>query len=565
MKERWKSKGLFPGEYTITARHESSGLEIKSDFNIYLKNDLEGNLSFDFYGTAVSTDFCGEKPMMRIPVKYTGTGGIENAPMLSSFLNGATFEIYNQQGVFQYSGAMPALTGNAVSYIETPVSEPYYKLRVKSACGYPYQNYTMYGNSGYKFSPSFTFRGCGGTGTDVDLRVLDMKGQVAPLMTYKVTDKATGDLVGEYAMKEGVNTAIFANMQPGDYKVEWWPQCAPTQKHTDEFRVEDTVKELSRSITPARCGEEGAVYISFYNFSNINAWRHELIDKATGNVVRVYGSGQTSSVNFNRIPAGNYIVKSTPIVTCGEITPGSFEVTVPKEKPQENYIYLWTRDQNPTPYQNDGKVRYYSTYPLDNIKWRVLDVVTGAELNKGEARPTKTNTGGFGFVVDKLPHTYNIEFETPCGKYTRLDSLYLDNRKNMPGFRYFLGSVNTTCNKKGYITVLSKLKSAGLPEKATKIVLYKYTVVDGNAAYRPLKEETNPTSIIESHTFTELESGSYAIRYYYNGTSDYVQGINIGETSNLSLELNSTDFSLKGVSTLTARINPAEPGTKMRW
>ena len=91
----------------------------------------------------------------------------------------------------------------------------------------------------------------------------------------------------------------------------------------------------------------------------------------------------------NRIPAGNYIVKSTPIVTCGEITPGSFEVTVPKEKLQENYIYLWYRDQNPTPYQNDGKVRYYSAYPLDNIKWRVLDVVTGAELNKGEARPSK--------------------------------------------------------------------------------------------------------------------------------------------------------------------------------
>ena len=117
----------------------------------------------------------------------------------------------------------------------------------------------------------------------------------------------------------------------------------------------------------------------------------------------------------------------------------------------------------------------------------------------------------------------------------------------MPGFSYFLGSVNTTCNKKGYITVLSNLKSAGLPEKATKIVLYKYTVVDGNAAYRPLKEETNPTSIIESHTFTELESGSYAIRYYYNGTSDYVQGINIGETSNLSLQLNFYGLQLEGV------------------
>ena len=35
-------KGLFPGEYTVTARHESSGLETKLDFDIGLKNSLEG-------------------------------------------------------------------------------------------------------------------------------------------------------------------------------------------------------------------------------------------------------------------------------------------------------------------------------------------------------------------------------------------------------------------------------------------------------------------------------------------------------------------------------------------
>ena len=72
------------------------------------------------------------------------------------------------------------------------------------------------------------------------------------------------------------------------------------------------------------------------------------------------------------------------------------------------------------------------------------------------------------------------------------------------------------------------------------------------------------TSIIESHTFTGLDAASYAVRYYYNGTSDWRQNLNPGETANLSLQLNSTDFSLKGVSTLTATLNPAEPGTKMR-
>ena len=558
-------KGLFPGEYTITARHESSGTEIKSDFTIGLKNYLEGDLSFDFNSTVVSTDFCGEKPMMRIPVKYTGTGGIENAPLLSSFLNGATFEIYNKEGVFQYSGSMPALTGNAVSYIETPVSEPYYKLRVKSSCGYPYQDYTMYGASGYKFSPTFNFRGCGGTGTDVDLRVLDMKGQVAPLMTYKVTNKATGALVGEYAMKEGVNTAIFANMQPGDYKVEWWPQCAPTQKHTEEFTVEDKVKETGRNIAPARCGTEGSIAIYFNQFNNINAWRHELIEKGTGKLVRVYGSSGTSSVTFSRVPAGEYTVKSTPIVTCGEITPGVFDVTVPQEKPALDYtLYLWTNDKSPSPYQNDGKARYYTRYPLEYVKWRVLDVVTGEELNKGEARPMETNTNNFAFVVDKLPHTFKLEYETPCGKYTRLDSLSLSNRKNMPGFETILGSANASCGKKGYITVNSRLKAAGLPEKATKIVLYKYMTLDGNTNYYPVDSVTNLTSIIESHTFTGLDVASYAVRYFYNGTSDQQQGLNPGENSSLNLQLLSSPFSLKGTSTLTARVNPAEPGTKMR-
>ena len=558
-------KGLFPGEYTVTARHESSGLETKLDFDIGLKNSLEGNLSFDFNSTAVSTDFCGEKPMMRIPVKYTGTGGIENAPLLSSFLNGATFEIYNKEGVFQYSGSMPALTGNAVSYIETPVSEPYYKLRVKSSCGYPYQDYTMYGASGYKFNPTFNFRGCGGTGTDVDLRVLDMKGQVAPLMTYKVTDKATGALVGEYAMKEGVNTAIFANMQPGDYKVEWWPQCAPTQKHTEEFTVEDKVKETGRNIAPARCGTEGSIAIYFNQFNNINAWRHELIEKGTGKLVRVYGSSGTSSVTFSRVPAGEYTVKSTPIVTCGEITPGVFDVTVPQEKPALDYtLYLWTNDKSPSPYQNDGKARYYTRYPLEYVKWRVLDVVTGEELNKGEARPMETNTNNFAFVVDKLPHTFKLEYETPCGKYTRLDSLSLSNRKNMPGFETILGSANASCGKKGYITVNSRLKAAGLPEKATKIVLYKYMTLDGNTNYYPVDSVTNLTSIIESHTFTGLDVASYAVRYFYSGTSDQQQGLNPGETSSLNLQMLSSPFSLKGTASFTARVNPAEPGTKMR-
>ena len=58
--------------------------------------------------------------------------------------------------------------------------------------------------------------------------MVDAKGQVAPNITYKVKNKATGAVVAEYAMKDGVNTAIIANMKAGDYTVEWFPQCSPT-------------------------------------------------------------------------------------------------------------------------------------------------------------------------------------------------------------------------------------------------------------------------------------------------------------------------------------------------
>ena len=56
----------------------------------------------------------------------------------------------------------------------------------------------------------------------------------------------------------------------------------------------------------------------------------------------------------------------------------------------------------------------------------------------------------------------------------------------MPGFETILGSANASCGKKGYITVNSRLKAAGLPEKATKIVLYKYMTLDGNTNYYPV-------------------------------------------------------------------------------
>ena len=57
----------------------------------------------------------------------------------------------------------------------------------------------------------------------------------------------------------------------------------------------------------------------------------ELRRKSDNQLLRAYGSDNTSYISFPRVAAGDYIVKATPIVECGELTPGTYEVTVPYE------------------------------------------------------------------------------------------------------------------------------------------------------------------------------------------------------------------------------------------
>ena len=558
----FETKNLFPGQYKLTLRDESANQEISTFLSIDSKVYLYSNLTVDSYN--MTTDFCGPQIMTRIPVKYTGTGGIENAPNLQSFLNGATYEIYKEDGkTFVYSGVMPTLTGNATSYIESPEVGSNYRLRIKPTCGYPVQEYTLYGDKGYRFDPQVTFRGCGGTGTDVELRVLDAKSQVVPNITYKVKNKATGAVVGEYATKDGVNTAIFVNMQPGDYNVEWFPQCSPAQLHTDTLRIEDHVKETRRSVNAAHCGETGSISINFYPFANVRAWRFELRRKSDNQLLRAYGSDNTSYISFPRVAAGDYIVKATPIVECGELTPGTYEVTVPYEPIKISDIKNNSTLSKAVPYKNVGTANYYIRYPLEYLKWRVLDVMTGAEINKGEVQASMSSDGSL-FVVTKLPQTYKIEFETPCGKFTRIDSVQVQSRDNMPGFAVVTGNANKSCGTKGFLTVKSRLKAAGLPDMASKIVLYTYKDVSGSWQLVPVDSVLNATAIIETHTFTVDPGKSYAVRYFYNGTSEYSEYNYVSEIGQLDMSVSNVSFSLKGISFTTIRLQPAEPGSTMR-
>ena len=563
----FETKGLFPGDYTLTVGYEAANQFTTANFSIAPKDNVQGSLSFTLDDP---TDFCGDQPMAKIAVNFVGAGGIENYPGTQKFMNGATFEIYDAEGNFLYSGNMPQLTGNAKSTIESPFAPNRGQIKVKPTCGYPILTYTLSSINGmkgaYLFSPDFTYRGCGSRGTNVDLRVLDTKNNVVPLITYTVKKK-TGELIGTYEMKEGVNTAIFANMEPGDYDVEWYPQCKPDQKHQETFRVEDKVNETRREIRGAVCEDQGYIRIDFTSFRNINGWRYELIRKNDNKLMRVYGSVNSTVVSFERVPAGDYIVKAIPIVECGDITPGEFEVTVPAITAGSEIsdpIYLWQRDADALPFQYVGKVRYYTRLPYSYVKWRVLDVSTNAEIKKGEVHPVANNTGTFPIVVEGLPHTYKIEFETPCGTYTRIDSLNLANRKQLPGFELTTIAGNTECNTTPSLTVKSRLKAAGLPDKASRIQLYKYVDKGDGYKWHFDQEVADANAIIETKTFENLDPGiQYYVNYFYDGTSDRQQIGIPANASTMSVPVYTSSFSPKGTAILTVIPNAGTPGSTM--
>ena len=82
--------------------------------------------------------------------------------------------------------------------------------------------------------------------------------------------------------------------------------------------------------------------------------------------------------------------------------------------------------------------------------------------------------GGYPIPIQGLPQTYKIEFETPCGTFSRIDSLTVVNRRSMPGFDMTTTQGSTTCNTPPTIKIHSLLKEAGLPDKPTRVQLYLY-------------------------------------------------------------------------------------------
>ena len=552
----FETNNLFGGAYKLTLIDETSGVETSSEFTIGTKKDLgiEGDISVREYEATV--DFCREKAMVRIPFKYWGDGGIEQAPHLSQYLERAIYEIYRPDGkTLVYSGMVPKLTGNEVSYIETPEIGKDYKLYIKSACGYPVDTFGLY-SSNYRLNTNLSFRGCDRKGRDVVMSVVDPQSHAVPNITFKVKKRTTGAVVAEYALDRGEENFTIQALSPGDYVVEWFPQCAPTQLHTDQLNVPNTPQVQEISSHSALCKDnDGGIRVSYYDLEIAGGWRHELYRKSDHKLLKAY-DGDYVSATFEKLQAGEYIVKTAPVVGCDEMLPIETEVTVGSREPERSTIDFVKTETATAPYKKEGVAHYQSVF--NNLSWEVYDLSTGELLNKGTTESNK-EYAPYEIKIDKLPQYYKIVFDTPCGKVERID--HLETTESPVGFDLITTDAHktSTCSDFGIITVKSRLKAAGLPEKGTKIVLY-----DGDKVIDMVK---NATSIIESHSFVLKDPGhvytNYRVAYFYDGTM-VEERAEVRESSSFSPEVQVSPFSLKGAATLSVRATSAEPGTRMR-
>ena len=554
----FETNNLFGGAYKLTLIDETAGVETSSEFTIGTKKDLgiEGDVSVAGYGSDITVDFCREKAMVRIPFRYWGGGGIEQAPHLSQYLERAIYEIYRPDGkTLVYSGMVPKLTGNEVSYIETPEIGKDYKLYIKSACGYPVDTFGLY-LPNYQLNTNLSFRGCDRKGRDVVMSVVDPESHAVPNITFKVKNRTTGAVVAEQALGAGEETFTIQALSPGDYVVEWFPQCAPTQLHTEQLNVPNTPQVQEISSYSALCKyNDGGIRVSYYDLEIAGGWRHELYRKSDHKLLKAYEDNSVSPT-FDKLQAGEYIVKTAPVVGCDEMLPIETEVTVGSREPERSTIDFVKTETATAPYKKEGVAHYQSVF--NHLSWEVYDLSTGDLLNKGTTESNK-EYAPYEIKIDKLPQYYKIVFDTPCGKVERID--HLETTESPVGFDLITTDAHktSTCSDFGIITVKSRLKAAGLPEKGTKIMLYNYDV--------PIDSVKNATSIIESHSFVLKDPGhaytNYRVAYFYDGTM-VEERAEIRESSSFSPEVQVSPFSLKGAATLSVRATSAEPGTRMR-
>ena len=384
--------------------------------NAALQTWSNANLTFEVVGS--HAELCHPEPMVKLSVKCTAADDDANRALL----NNATLVFADR------TLPMPQLTGSTASELLLPPSAMKDTVTLQLPGGQSVKRaIDNYRKDLGEFRVVANFAGngdCGSLQTTATLQVTDVKGESLKDITLVVRKKGSDTPVGTYPLTGEATVVTLPNFEVGDYEVEWYPACQPTQKHRGTFTANQQIEGRVLAF-PATCNQNNGSIVCQLHDATTTTLHYELLRKSDRKLLQVFNTRLDGT--FTRLEPGEYIVRVSSAAGCESIFPKEYEATVPAGAFERFEIKPLSTS-----------AAEYSVYPyVERIKWRVYDLA-GELLTSGTAQPERSFNGERGiFRLEDLPGEYRIDFSAPCINVTRHDQLIqrkLIEEYREPGF-----------------------------------------------------------------------------------------------------------------------------------
>ena len=374
------------------------------------------NLTFEVVGS--HAELCHPEPMVKLSVKCTAADDDANRALL----NNATLVFAD------HTLPMPQLTGSTAAELLLPPSAMKDTVTLQLPGGQSVKRaIDNFRKDLGEFRVVANFAGngdCGSLQTTATLQVTDVKGESLKDITLVVRKKGSDTPVGTYPLTGEATVVTLPNFEVGDYEVEWYPACQPTQKHRGTFTANQQIEGRVLAF-PATCNQNNGSIVCQLHDATTTMLHYELLRKSDRKLLQVFNTRLDGT--FTRLEPGEYIVRVSSAAGCENIFPKEYEATVPAGAFERFEIKPLSTS-----------AAEYSVYPyVERIKWRVYDLA-GELLTSGTAQPERSFNGERGiFRLEDLPGEYRIDFSAPCINVTRHDQLIqrkLIEEYREPGF-----------------------------------------------------------------------------------------------------------------------------------
>ena len=441
------------------------------------------NLTFEVVGS--HAELCHPEPMVKLSVKCTAA----DDDVHRTQLNNATLVFAD------HTLPMPPLTGSTAAELLLPPSAMKDTVTLQLPGGESVKRAVdNYRKDLGEFRVVANFAGngdCGSLQTTATLQVTDVKGESLKDITLVVRKKGSDTPVGTYSLTGEATVVTLPNIEVGDYEVEWYPACQPTQKHRGTFTANQQIEGRVLAF-PATCNQNNGSIVCQLHDATTTMLHYELLRKSDRKLLQVFNTRLDGT--FTRLEPGEYIVRVSSAAGCENIFPKEYEATVPAGAFERFEIKPLSTNS-----------AEYSVYPyVERIKWRVYDLA-GELLTSGTAQPERSFNGERGiFRLEDLPGEYRIDFSAPCLNVTRHDQLIqrkLIEEYREPGFEDNRNEYTVT----EHWDPATQTKSIHVhwhSERGTKLILLD---IEGESGVEGFPKRIEVRQGIQDYTFANLD------------------------------------------------------------